>query len=106
MDAEFLAGELKAPDMRCHQVYEEQRPDEIAARKHNRPLGIADGGLPDEPAFEIAHLGLVQAFVYLRQRADKYKQQPGGQQHNREPERTEEFDDAVNHWENARIEQT
>ena len=105
-DADLLFCEFEALGVGGEQIDDQQRSQQVAAGQQNRPLVIADGRPPDQPALEVARLRLVKPFMHLRQRAHKDEQQPGAQQHDGQPERGQRFNEPIKHLDNARIGQT
>ena len=105
-DADFFLRQLETRGVGSQQVRHQQRSQQVAAGQQNRPLVIADGRPPDQPALEVARLRLVKPFMHLRQRAHKDEQQPGAQQHDGQPKRGQRFDKSIKHSDNARIGRT
>ena len=93
--AGLAGGEAKAPDLRRDEIEDQHPADKIATREDgDSPRGALRPPVNDEAAEELI-LGLVQAQIHLRQGAPKDQHQAQRQAHNRQAQRREEADQAI-----------
>ena len=91
----MLAREGKAPELRGDEIDQQHPADEVAAREDgDSPRGAFRPPVDEEAAEELV-LGLVKAQVHLRQRAPEDQHQAQRQAHDRQAQRREEADQAV-----------
>ena len=91
-NAGLAPGPLEAGEVGHREVHEQDRTQRVAAGQDEpRHLGAKKRDADDDPAFEVADLGVVKTLMDLRQRADEDQHQAEHQQDDGKPEGGEGF---------------
>jgi len=99
-DPQFLAVKLKTAEVTGNEVEQEDATQEISSRKDGNFPGGALGSPVNEEAAEKLVLHFVGAKMDLRERSPKDEDESEREARDGQPERGEEFDEAIKEHEN------